>query len=31
MRSDFICSEDEECLFEVIVDTFMSMDVIIFK
>ena len=29
--SDFRCSEDEEYLFEVIDDTFMSMGVIIFK
>ena len=29
--SDFICSEDKEGLLEVIADTFMSMDAIIFK
>ena len=31
MRSDFRCSKYKEGLFEVISDTFMSMEVIIFK
>ena len=31
MISDFTYSEDKECLFEVIADTFMSMEVILFK
>ena len=31
MRSDFICSKDEEGLFKVISDTYMSMEVILFK
>ena len=31
MRLDFECSEDEEGLFKVISDTFMSMEVILFK
>ena len=30
MGSDFRCSEDEEDLFEVIADIFMSMEVIVF-
>ena len=31
MRLDFRCSEDEEGLFEVIANTFMLMEVILFK
>ena len=31
MRLDFRCSEDEDGLFEVIADTFMAMEVILFK
>ena len=31
MRLDFRCSEDEEDLFGVVADTFMSMEVILFK
>ena len=31
MRYDFRCSEDEDCLFEVISDTFLSIEVILLK
>ena len=31
MRSNRICSGDKEILFEVIADTFISMEVILFK